>query len=137
MRAFLGSVNHQARVAERMRSVGTSDVQESHDMTRRSGRRGQHGRVLNESRNLQEGKAGVGVVGTQSDRNIRKGKKTSRFPSGPRFAGPARLLSWTGCFIGREKKMETHPIARKPDKQSGSIATVRARWSSGQFGCIW
>ncbi len=35
--AFLGSVNHQATMAETMRSVGTSDVHAVHDISVRSG----------------------------------------------------------------------------------------------------
>lgn len=50
MRAFLGSVNHQARLADRISSVGISDVQEMiHDIAlwsvrRRKRERGEGGR---------------------------------------------------------------------------------------------
>lgn len=50
MRAFLGSVNHQARLADRISSVGISDVQEMiHDIAlwsvrRRKRERGERGR---------------------------------------------------------------------------------------------
>lgn len=45
MRASLGSVNHQARPANEMRSVGTSDGQEIHDIAQWSGGAGGGGRA--------------------------------------------------------------------------------------------
>lgn len=87
--------------------------------------------MLNESsRNLQEGRAGVGVrIGGIRWQKHQKREKTKCFPLWPRFAWPARparlagspgpapaASSRTPCFIGRVGR-ENWRRSQLPDKQ--------------------